>query len=72
MSYKIWAISDPHLAIGVPAKSMTVFGPLWEGYMEKMASHWRSLISGDDLVLVPGDISWAMTPRSTSRSPMAR
>ena len=61
MSYKIWVISDTHLAIGVPAKNMNVFGPLWEGYMEKMAANWRRLIGGDDLVLIPGDISWGMT-----------
>lgn len=61
MPYKIWALSDPHLAIGVPAKNMNVFGPLWDGYMEKIAENWRAHIGGEDLVLVPGDISWGMT-----------
>ena len=39
---------------------MEAFGPLWAGYTEKIEKHWRELISPDDLVLVPGDISWAM------------
>jgi predicted phosphohydrolase len=55
----VWAISDPHLSFGVTNKSMEVFGPLWGGYAEKMAENWRKAISPDDLVLIPGDISWA-------------
>lgn len=56
----IWTIADLHLAQSVPAKNMGFFGPLWEGYMEKIEKSWRSLIKSDDLVLIPGDISWAM------------
>ncbi|MBS0651857.1 MAG: metallophosphoesterase [Verrucomicrobia bacterium] len=57
---KIWALSDPHLAFGVPAKTMEAFGPAWKGYAEKIADNWKRLVSPDDLVLIPGDISWAM------------
>lgn len=60
MSKKIWALSDLHLACAVPAKNMDVFGPLWEGYMEKMQKTWLLSIHQEDLVLIPGDISWAM------------
>ncbi len=56
----IWAIADLHLARSVPAKNMAIFGPLWEGYMEKMEQAWREKIGKDDLVLIAGDISWAM------------
>ncbi len=56
----IWALSDPHLSFGVPNKSMTVFGPAWNDYTEKIATSWRDLVSPKDLVLLPGDISWAM------------
>lgn len=56
----IWAISDLHLALGVPEKSMAVFGPLWNGYMEKMERSWKERVKEDDLVLIPGDISWGM------------
>jgi predicted phosphohydrolase len=57
----IWALSDLHLAISHPAKDMKVFGPLWEGYMEKIEAHWKACIKECDLVLIPGDICWAMT-----------
>ena len=57
---RIWALSDPHLAFGVPAKSMEAFGEKWKDYATRIETHWRDKVGGDDLVLVPGDISWAM------------
>ena len=57
----IWALSDLHLAIGNPSKDMSFFGPVWEGYVEKIKSNWLECIRPEDLVLIPGDISWAMT-----------
>jgi uncharacterized protein len=56
----IFAIADLHLAIACPEKDMKVFGANWEGYMDQIAVNWRSAITDDDLVLLPGDISWAM------------
>jgi uncharacterized protein len=56
----IWAIGDLHLSFGVKDKSMDYFGPQWAGHAEKIASHWKSVVNQDDLVLIPGDISWAM------------
>ncbi len=58
---RIWAISDPHLSFGVPSKSMEIFGPAWQGYAEKIAKEWKERIKSEDLVLIPGDISWGMT-----------
>jgi len=55
----IWALSDLHLAFGAPEKTMEDFGPAWRNYAERIADHWTALVSKDDLVLVPGDISWA-------------
>lgn len=60
MKRKIWAIADLHLAIGVPAKTMEVFGEHWLGYMDKIAQNWQKNVDKEDLVLLPGDISWAM------------
>ena len=57
---KLWAMADLHLSRSTPDKDMAYFGPVWEGYMEKIERQWRSLVSHDDLVLLPGDISWAM------------
>lgn len=56
----IWAIADLHLSFGVPNKQMDVFGPQWKNYTQKIAQHWQREISQDDLVLIPGDISWAL------------
>jgi uncharacterized protein len=56
----IWALSDPHLAFSTPEKSMEAFGPSWAKYTEKIESNWKKYIGADDLVLIPGDISWAM------------
>lgn len=39
---------------------MAFFGPAWEGYTDKISANWHALIAKEDLVLVPGDISWAM------------
>lgn len=56
----IWALSDPHLSFGAPSKSMEAFGPVWKDYQEKIKTAWCKLVAEDDLVLLPGDISWAM------------
>ncbi len=58
----IWAIGDLHLSFGVPDKSMDVFGPNWKDHAEAIALNWKSLITHEDLVLIPGDVSWAMRP----------
>ncbi|MGE5613244.1 MAG: metallophosphoesterase [Bacillota bacterium] len=54
----IYAISDLHLALSVD-KPMDVFGEGWAGYMDRLEQNWRSTVTEDDYVLVPGDISWA-------------
>ena len=39
---------------------MEVFGRRWTGYTEKLERNWRALISPEDTVVLPGDISWAL------------
>lgn len=58
----VWAIADLHLSFGVPNKQMDIFGSHWKDYTQKIAKHWQSLITPDDLVLIAGDISWATHP----------
>ncbi len=60
MLMKVFAISDPHLSLATPGKKMDVFGPEWAGHPHVMAERWRGLVHEDDIVLVAGDISWAM------------
>ncbi len=55
----IYAISDLHLSSCDP-KPMEVFGARWENYMEKITADWLSKVGPDDIVLIAGDISWAM------------
>ena len=54
----VWAISDLHL----PAhqKPMDVFGPHWQNHFERIREDWLERVSGEDVVLLPGDLSWAM------------
>ena len=55
----IYAIADLHLDI-TKEKDMSVFGGNWENYEEKIFKNWQDTIKKDDLVLIAGDISWAM------------
>lgn len=56
---KVFAIADLHLS-GSGDKPMDVFGPQWAGHADKIKDNWLAAISQDDLVLLPGDLSWAM------------
>lgn len=56
---KVFAISDLHLSIN-SNKPMNIFGPVWENYLEEIETSWNSEVSDNDLVLIAGDISWAM------------
>lgn len=58
----IFALADLHLAHAVPSKDMSVFGKDWLDYMPRIEQNWKKNVSADDLVLLPGDISWAMRP----------
>lgn len=56
----VYAIADLHLS-GAHPKTMDIFGSHWENHWQKIQSAWSSTVRADDLVLLPGDISWAMT-----------
>ncbi|MFC1585382.1 metallophosphoesterase [Fibrobacterota bacterium] len=56
---KIFALSDPHLSFSTPEKKMDRFGEEWTDHPQKIRTTWEMLVSPDDAVLVPGDISWA-------------
>jgi len=56
---KIYAISDLHISTNTN-KPMDVFGGNWVGYIEKIQADWEEKVSDGDLVLIGGDISWAM------------
>lgn len=56
----VWAIADLHLSFGVSGKRMDCFGPAWIDHHQKIAANWRACVAPDDLVLIAGDISWAL------------
>ena len=55
----LYAIADLHLSFGVD-KPMDIFGG-WEDYQTRIYENWQKNIKEDDLVVIAGDISWAMT-----------
>ncbi len=57
-----FVIADLHLSLNEDCnKPMDVFGRRWTGYMEKLESRWRGLVTDHDDIILPGDISWALT-----------
>ena len=57
----LFVLSDPHLSLGNTGKSMEAFGPRWQNYIQRIAANWRAVVEPEDTVVLPGDISWAMT-----------
>lgn len=68
---KIYAIGDTHLSFREPVdpkrwdsvktcKPMDMFGEEWHGHYRKIYNNWLRVVSPEDLVLMPGDFSWAM------------
>ncbi len=55
----LFAIADLHLSFSSD-KPMDVFGENWSNYENRLREYWNDLITKDDTVLIPGDISWAM------------
>ncbi len=55
----IYAIGDLHLS-GFSPKPMDIFGDHWTGHWGNIKQDWQKTVSSDDLVLLPGDLSWAL------------
>lgn len=55
----LFVMADLHLSSD-RSKSMDVFGPRWQDYMEKIQKNWKAVVSESDTVIVPGDISWSL------------
>ena len=54
----IYTISDLHLSFSAD-KPMDVFGGKWENYTEKLKRNWNDIVTDKDIVVLPGDLSWA-------------
>ena len=58
----LYTIADLHLStFDKTNKSMEVFGRAWADYMLRIENNWRHLITDHDTVIIPGDVSWALS-----------
>jgi len=55
----IYALGDLHLDYS-KEKPMDVFGPKWKDHEAKIFDSWIDIVKEDDLVLIPGDVSWGL------------
>ncbi|MCK4504917.1 MAG: metallophosphoesterase, partial [Candidatus Aegiribacteria sp.] len=56
---RVFAIGDLHLSLSTD-KPMDLFGDHWKDHHVHLEANWRKRISHNDLILLPGDLSWAM------------
>lgn len=55
---RLFTIADLHLSFGVD-KPMNIFGG-WDDHVNRLKQNWQKKISPDDIVVLPGDLSWGM------------
>lgn len=55
----IFAIGDTHLSLGAD-KPMDIFKG-WDDYVTRLENNWKKVVEEEDVVVIPGDISWAMS-----------
>jgi len=56
----VYILGDLHLSISTN-KPMDIFGPRWQDHDKKIEENWKRIVTDKDTVIIPGDISWAMT-----------
>lgn len=56
---KIFSISDLHLSLA-KEKTMDIFGNNWKNHHLLIKESFLKSVSEEDIVLIPGDISWAL------------
>ncbi len=57
----IFAIGDLHLSFDERIqKPMDIFGPSWVAHHEKLRQNWEERVREEDLVIIPGDVSWGL------------
>lgn len=74
---RLFAISDIHLSFSKPVdpgnwdgvedyKPMDACSPHWKQHYKELYYNWREMVSEMDVVLMPGDISWATKLEETT------
>ncbi len=59
----LFVIGDLHLSLGTD-KPMDIFRG-WQDYQQRLEQHWREAVTAADTVVIPGDVSWAMSLENT-------
>jgi predicted phosphohydrolase len=59
---RLFALSDPHFG-----RDMSRYGEVWVDHEAKIRRNWRRVVTAQDLVLIPGDFSWAKTAAAVER-----
>lgn len=60
--FSIYTIADLHLSLNeITQKPMDLFGSAWVNHVQILENNWKNTVRHNDLVIIPGDISWAMT-----------
>lgn len=62
----IYTIADLHLSFSTN-KPMDIFGTNWQNYEQKIKEDWLLKVKPEDLVILPGDFSWAMYLEETQK-----
>ncbi|MCI8617597.1 MAG: serine/threonine protein phosphatase [Clostridia bacterium] len=62
----IYTIGDLHLSFNAD-KPMNIFGENWQNYEEKIRKDWMLNVKPEDVVILPGDFSWAMYLEETEK-----
>ncbi len=58
----LYTIADLHLStLSSTNKSMEIFGSRWNSYTERLEKNWKRLVTDNDTVVIPGDVSWALS-----------
>ena len=59
----LFTISDLHLSFGTD-KPMNIFRG-WDNHTERIKANWCRMIKDDDIVVLPGDLSWGLKIEET-------
>jgi len=55
----LYAIADLHFSFSAN-KPMDIFGEQWKNHSQKIIENWKNIVTDEDTVLLPGDLSWGM------------
>jgi len=60
-SPRVWSIADFHWSTNLP---MDRYGGVWLNHRQRLIDAWKLRVNSRDLVLVPGDITFAQDPNA--------